>query len=201
MIRETGDADADADLGKGIAVQFQIHQGDSPPDAIRHSECLPGGGFRECREELLAAPPAAEVKGALHRAVDDPGSPLEHTVPGEVAVGVVEVLESVDVHEEKGDRMAASQGVAPEPLELPLQRASVPVLGHVIDGGIQGGFLHPEGLSKEKQKKSADDQQGEQENPQQMRAFPQGMLQDEGFGHSGRGGQAEGRILHIGDPG
>ena len=129
-------------------------------------ERLLGGGFRERRKELLAAPPAAEVEGALHRAVDDPGHPLEHAVPGLMAVGVVEVLESVDVHEEKGDGLGASHGVAPESREPTLQRTPVPDLRHVIEGGIQGGFLHRDSLSEEGEKESADDHQAEQENPQ-----------------------------------
>ena len=56
--------------------------------------------------ELLAADPADEIRGAVHACGQAPGEPLQHLVADRVAIAVVVALEVVRIDDEQRERPA-----------------------------------------------------------------------------------------------
>ena len=102
----------------------------------------PGVGVDQREQELVAADPAADVAGPQLALQDARGDP-QRLVAGGVAVGVVELLEVVDVEDDDGDLLLAVAGalerlvervVQPAVVEHPGQRV---LQGQALDARVQ----------------------------------------------------------------
>lgn len=81
---------------------FQLGALDACPDLLRYGRCLPALDVQKHDQELLAAEPDAEVRGA-DAVPDDVRGLLEHGVSRVVAVEIVDLLEIVEVaHDQAG---------------------------------------------------------------------------------------------------
>ena len=101
---EGGDAERDGRANR-LARRLDVEgpSGDRRADALRDLERLLGVRLGQQDAELLAAEPRRDVVVAqLH--AEDLGDALEHGVAGEVAVGVVDVAEQVEVGHDQGER-------------------------------------------------------------------------------------------------
>ena len=97
------------------------------------------GQLGQDHHELVAASAANGVHVAHHGA-GAPGDLLQQGVAGGVAQGVVDVLETVQVHEQHGHLVAAALGHAQRLLQAVHQQQAVGQVGQVV---VFGQVLHP----------------------------------------------------------
>ena len=81
-------------------------------------------GVRQDDRELVATE-ARDRVGASRLALQDGGGPRDRVVPDGVAVGVVDVLEVVEVDDQQRRGLVVARDVVPDPLELLLEPAPV----------------------------------------------------------------------------
>ena len=86
-------------------------RGDAIADAGRHGERALGAGLGQHDGELVAAEPRHDV-GFARAAADHGGRLDERSAAVQVIVGVVDVLEAVEVEEEHRQRPAAARSRA-----------------------------------------------------------------------------------------
>jgi hypothetical protein len=156
-------------------------------DALGEVHRAEGAGGGEDDGELVAADAVAAVRGALRRA-DRRAERLEALVAGLVAVGIVDGLELVEVHEHERERLAGAPGALELAREVLLERAVVAQAGERVrhrdlrqplDLGAAGGF-EPAAEA--------------QEQPGKPREEPEA-------GGEGEGDDREGRALGASEPG
>ncbi|MEZ5283409.1 MAG: hypothetical protein R2712_01105 [Vicinamibacterales bacterium] len=81
---------------------------DAVPDALPHRHGFSGAGVEQDDRELVATPNGNDV-GLAHRPPDDGRCLDEGAAAGQVAVGVVDGLEPVQVQEEQRERPARAR--------------------------------------------------------------------------------------------
>ena len=96
--------------------------------------------------ELLAAVTTGDVLSPSAR--EDTRRPFEHFVPERMSVGVIEVLEPIQIGEDQGDLCSMPEGSREFTLESFIEMGTVPETGQSIELGSLG--KHPqESLSSE----------------------------------------------------
>ena len=95
------------------------------------------GGLGQQHGELLAAIARHDV-AALHRGLEDLGDGAQHAVAEHVAVGVVDLLEVIDVDEDETQGLAGvgecrDALVEPPPVQEPRQAVQQHFLAHAIE--------------------------------------------------------------------
>ena len=123
MRREAGYAEA-----RGDRLLDAGHRGlcDQGADLLGDRGGVFGAGVGQQHEELLAAVASGEV--ALAHAGDECGSDGgEHVVAGAVTVGVVDLLEVIEVEQDRRERAAAARRLGDHALEGVARR---PAVGH-----------------------------------------------------------------------
>jgi hypothetical protein len=87
--------------------------------------------------ELVAAQPGHEV-GLAHGVLEQGGHPAEELVAGEMAAGVVDDLELVEVQVAEGVVGAAGAGLLQGALEVPIECLAVEQAGQLVVSGLVG---------------------------------------------------------------
>ena len=107
-------------------------------DVVGDVEGAVGFRFRQQDGELFSAIACDEVSGAVEGGAERVGDVLEALVAGEMAVGVVDALEVIDVDEQQGERAAMAMGAAPLGGEALVKAAAVGDSGEAV---LQGHFF------------------------------------------------------------
>lgn len=98
MATGTGDADADGDEGTDLRLGMgNVERLDLQPDFLRNQFCPLGVRAGQDAGELLAAIARRQVGRALDRAGQCGADHRDAAIPGGMAIGVVELLEEIDV--------------------------------------------------------------------------------------------------------
>src|SRR5690606_6244904 len=130
-------ADADrADGGHGLLQAQQVAGGLQHELGVAQDVVTALGHDQQA--ELVAAQAAGHVLRAGHR-TQDAGDVLQHAVAGQVAVGVVDPLEAVAVHQQQAD--AALEAALAAVLQVLDQAAAVVEAGELVDPGQLLGLV------------------------------------------------------------
>jgi len=90
-------------------------------------------GVGHHHHEFLAAIAAGQVDAA-HIGADAGGEFLQHLIADIMAVGVVDLLEEVDVHDDIGQRAAVLLGAAEQGVQVPAHIAAIVQAGELVGG-------------------------------------------------------------------
>ncbi len=136
---EGGDADRDGDLdgpaGVGLVADRDGQPGDVGAQPLGDIERVRLAGVRQQDDELLAAEPAGQVVGP-QLAAQAVGHGPERLVSDQVAVGVVDRLEVVDVDQGQGQRRGGTDGAGDLGLGFGFKGRGVEQPGLGVDPGL-----------------------------------------------------------------
>jgi hypothetical protein len=104
---EESHTDGDGEVRIGLAVKGNGEFFDGGAQALGPGVGAVCGGVGENEGELFAALPTRDVFGA-NAGFEDVGDGLQRGVSGEMAVGVIEALEVVDVDHQHGEGLFAA---------------------------------------------------------------------------------------------
>lgn len=93
------------------------------------------GGLREKENELLAAVAGGEVVFAAQRLTHESGDALDDLIAVEMALGVVDDFEVVDVDDDGRQRLVVASGLPPEQVEVAVEESAIGQLG---EGVVRG---------------------------------------------------------------
>ena len=97
-------------------------------------------GVGQEERELVAADPERPVR-ATQAGVDDAADPAEQQVARRVPVGIVDLLELVEIEQDERQRPVVPGGGRPLPLHLFLERAMVAQTGQAVEQGLGAGLV------------------------------------------------------------
>src|ERR1700710_1871032 len=72
-----------------------------------------GGGIRKDYHELLAAKPCHDIGGTSHAGFDCLSDPLQNLITSQMTVGIIKVLEVVDIDHQDRASGSVSDGTLP----------------------------------------------------------------------------------------
>ncbi len=127
------DADRYVDLRRGELERLL----DRARESLRQVQRLEIAGRAGDDDELVAAQPGHEV-GVAHHAGQPFGGGADQLVAGGVAVGVVDLLEAVQVHEQHGEGLAVALRAGHRPVERLFERHAVGQAGQAV---VVGQFV------------------------------------------------------------
>ena len=119
VIREGGDTEAEGHghLDQGAGGGCREGAGDQGvTGALREHSRLLAPGARQEHHELITPEPDQDVVAA-ERVAQDLGNPAEHNVASQVAIGVVDLLEAVQVEDDHGHPVVLGRQLLPPVLE------------------------------------------------------------------------------------
>ena len=156
---EGGHADGDGHPHRSVATALVADRGGDLRDFLAESfgdlEGFCRVGAREQDRELLPPEPAGDIAVA-QETVQGTGDAGQHGIAGQVAVGVVHVLEVVDVGDGDGERRAALDRAHGFQAGFPLPGGGIEQAGLAVDTGGVDQLGVPEGTVQQRDQRQGD---------------------------------------------
>lgn len=134
---------ADADRHHGARAEIgarQVERGNARADAPADLDGVLVAGIGKDDRELVATVARGEIARPARRLADDRSRLPEALVPGLVAIGIVELLEVIDIEHQQRQRRARADGAVPLAAQRGVEGAPVGQPGQAVAVGERGEF-------------------------------------------------------------